>query len=73
MVLNPYFFLERDEKWRIPNLELTLKIPKGKYVHLENETGEILKNTRNVDHNPTRKMGGKKWLMTEEELKQPKD
>ncbi|MEX0981891.1 MAG: PspC domain-containing protein [Bacteroidales bacterium] len=69
LVLNPYFFLERDEKWRIPRVELTLEVPEGKYVHLEKETREILENTHNVDRISTWKMGGKTWLMTKNGLK----
>jgi hypothetical protein len=73
LILNPYFFLERDEKWRIPRVELTLEVPKGKYVHLEKETNEILEHADNVDQTSAWRMSGKTWLMTEEGLKQTKE
>jgi phage shock protein PspC (stress-responsive transcriptional regulator) len=69
LVLNPYFFLEGDEKWRIPRVELTLEVPVGKFVHLEKETREILEHANNVDQTSAWRMSGKTWMMTEEGLK----
>jgi phage shock protein PspC (stress-responsive transcriptional regulator) len=69
VVLNPYFFLEGNDKWRFPRVELSLEVPEGKYLHLDYETHEIIKTAYNSDRIPARKMSGKIWLMTSDGLK----
>lgn len=73
LVLDPYFFVEGDEKWRFPRVEVTLEVPEGQYVILEKETRDILDNVYNVDHVSDWRMGGKTWLMTGLGLKDVSD
>ncbi len=68
LTLNPYFYIEGSQKWRFPDVDLTLRIPEGKYVYLQHGTREILDNIYNVDHISDWRMGGKLWLMTEDGL-----
>ena len=69
LILDPYFFLERNEKWRFPRIDITIELPEGKYVYLEKNTREILNDVYNVDHVSDWRMGGSTWLMTENGLK----
>ncbi|MFC2129314.1 PspC domain-containing protein [Bacteroidota bacterium] len=66
--LDPYFFIEGDEKWRFPRIELTVFIPDGKHIILEKETREILHNVYNVNHVSEWSMAEKTWVMTDDGL-----
>lgn len=68
LVLDPYFFLEGDEKWRFPRIDLTLYVPEGKYIILEKETREILHNVYNVNHISEWSMANKTWMMSDRGL-----
>ncbi len=64
VTFNPYFFLEGNDKWRFPRVELSLEVPEGKYIVLGDETSDIIKTAYSSDRLPARKMSGKTWLMT---------
>ncbi len=68
LVLNPCFFIEGDEKWRFPEVDITLYLPEGKYLYLDKETREMLEDVYNVDHLSDWRMGGKTWRMTDKGL-----
>jgi len=72
IVVDPYFFIDGTEKWRFPRIDLTIYIPEGKYLTLEKETREILKNIYNVNHVSEWSMADKTWLMTNDGLEQAK-
>lgn len=66
--VDPWFSLEKDEKWRFPRVEITLFVPRGKVIQLDENTREYLENIYNVDHISDRRMAGKMWRMTDDGL-----
>lgn len=69
LILDPYFFLESDDKWRFPRVNVTLYLPEGKVVRLDKSTREMLENIYNINHISDWRMGGKTWIMTDDGLK----
>lgn len=67
--LNPYFFIDGGIKWRFPRVEITLEIPEGQYIYLDEGTREVLDDVYNVDHISDWRMDGKLWQMTRNGLK----
>ncbi len=68
LVLDPYFSVDLDHKWRFPRVEAIIRVPEGKVVVLHRETRDILEGVRNVNRLSDWNMAGKSWLMTEEGL-----
>ena len=68
LVLDPYFSVDLDHKWRFPRVETIVRVPEGKVVVLDRQTRDILEGVRNVDRLSDWNMAGKSWLMTEEGL-----
>ncbi|MEN8156387.1 MAG: PspC domain-containing protein [Bacteroidota bacterium] len=68
LILDPYFSVELDHKWRFPRVETTLRIPEGKVVVLDRETRDYLDGIHNVDRLSDWNMAGKTWKMTREGL-----
>jgi hypothetical protein len=68
LILDPYYSVDLDHKWRFPRVETTIRIPEGKVVVLDRKTRDYLEGIRNVDHLSDWNMAGKTWKMTEEGL-----
>jgi phage shock protein PspC (stress-responsive transcriptional regulator) len=68
LVLDPYFSVDLEHKWRFPRVETTVRVPEGKVVVLDRQTRDILEGIHNVDHLSDWNMAGKSWKMTEEGL-----
>jgi phage shock protein PspC (stress-responsive transcriptional regulator) len=68
LILDPYFSVDLDHKWRFPRVETTVRIPEGKVVVLDRKTRDILEGVRNVNRLSDWNMAGKSWIMTEEGL-----
>jgi phage shock protein PspC (stress-responsive transcriptional regulator) len=68
LVLDPYFSVDLENKWRFPRVEAVVRVPLGKVVVLDYKTRDILEGVRNVDRLSDWNMAGKSWLMTEEGL-----
>ena len=68
LVLDPYFSVDLEHKWRFPRVETIVRVPEGKVVVLDRQTRDILEGVRNVDHISDWNMAGKSWKMTEEGL-----
>jgi len=68
LILDPYFSVELEHKWRFPRVETTLRVPEGKVVVLDRQTRDILEGVRNVDRLSDWNMAGKTWKMTDEGL-----
>ncbi len=68
LVLDPYFSVGLENKWRFPRVEAVIRVPEGKVVVLDRETRNILEGVRNVDHLSDWNMAGKTWKMTGEGL-----
>ncbi|MCP4310985.1 MAG: PspC domain-containing protein [Bacteroidetes bacterium] len=68
LILDPYYSVGLENKWRFPRVETTLRIPEGKVVVLDRETRNYLEGIRNVNNLSDWNMAGKTWEMTEEGL-----
>jgi len=68
LILDPYFSVDLEHKWRFPRVETTVRIPEGKVVVLDRKTRDILEGVRNVNRLSDWNMAGKSWIMTEEGL-----
>ena len=68
MILDPYFSVSLENKWRFPRMEAVIRVPEGKVVVLDRETRDLLEGVRNVNHLSEWNMAGKSWLMTEDGL-----
>lgn len=68
LILDPYFSMDLDNKWRFPHVEAVVRVPEGKVVVLDRETRDILEGVRNVDRLSDWNMAGKTWKMTGEGL-----
>ena len=68
LILDPYFSVDLDQKWRFPRMEAIIRIPEGKVVALGRDTRDLLEGVRNVNHLSDWNMAGKSWIMTGEGL-----
>jgi phage shock protein PspC (stress-responsive transcriptional regulator) len=68
LILDPYFAVDLENKWRFPRVEVIIRVPDGKVVVLDRDTRDILEGVRNIDHLSDWNMAGKTWRMTEEGL-----
>ena len=68
VILDPYFSLKKTYKWRTPGTKVTIMVPPGKYIRLDNNTKYFLRNVETVDDIWDRKLAGEVWLMTEDGL-----
>jgi phage shock protein PspC (stress-responsive transcriptional regulator) len=68
LLLDPYFSLEKPDKWRSPGTKVTVMVPPGKFIRLDNNTRYFLHNVETVENIWDRKLAGEVWQMTEDGL-----
>ena len=68
LVLNRFFILGDQAKWRKQGVLVTLKVPTGKQVQLGNELDQLHFDFDNVNNIWSKEMVGKTWTMTPEGL-----
>lgn len=68
LYFDPYFILGKDEKWRGQDVEITVKVPDGKAVYLNENIVEIINDIENVSNTWDNDMVGKTWEMKPEGL-----
>lgn len=70
LILDEYFRMDGDYKWRFPEIDLLLKIPENSKIYVSPEMEEIL-GYSDMDDNYSGKwdLPGKTWVMTEYGLK----
>lgn len=68
LFLDSYFTLAQQSKWRNQEVIVTLKVPKGKMVHLGQNLDQLYFDFENLDNLWSKEMTGKTWLMTPEGL-----
>ncbi len=68
LILDPYYSVGLENKWRFPRVGTTIRIPEGKVVVIDRDTRNYLDGIRNVDDLSDWNMAGKIWKMTEEGL-----
>ncbi len=68
LLFDPYFFLSDEDKWRDQKLYVTLKVPEGKSIFLNEDMVDIIYDVENVTNTWDRDMIGKYWEMTSDGL-----
>ncbi len=63
MVFDPYFILEEGVKWRGQEVRITVKVPEGKAVYLDDDMVKIIHDIENVSNTWDGDMVGKTWVM----------
>jgi len=66
--LNPFFQLPKEDKYHFQEVFLTLKLPGGKSVYLDESTRDIIYDVKNTSNTWDNDMLGKTWTMTENGL-----
>jgi phage shock protein PspC (stress-responsive transcriptional regulator) len=66
--LDPYFSLIKPNKWRMPETEVNIMVPHGKFIRLDKNTRYFLENVETVEDIWERKLAGDVWMMTEDGL-----
>lgn len=67
-----YFTLAKDSKWRNQRLHITVKVPEGKVVYLDESMDEIIYNIDNLSNTRDEFMVNQKWIMTKDGLSELK-
>lgn len=65
---NSFISFDRQQKIRGQEVQLTLLLPLGKIVYLDESLRELIYDIENVTNTHDRDMLGKKWIMTEKGL-----
>jgi phage shock protein PspC (stress-responsive transcriptional regulator) len=68
LFLNSFFTIGGKAKWRGQEVQLILKVPTGKKVHLGNKLNQLHLDFDNLNNIWVPEMAGKTWLMTPEGL-----
>ena len=68
LVLNRFFTIGNQAKWRKQEVQITLKVPVGKQVYLVKDLDQLHFDFDNVNNIWTKEMTGKTWEMTPEGL-----
>jgi hypothetical protein len=69
LILNPYFVIGNQAKWRSQEVTVTVKVPQGKQIRLGKDLDELRLNIDNLNNMWDADMTEKIWLMTPEGLK----
>jgi hypothetical protein len=68
LYFDPYFVLAKDEKWRGQEIFITVKVPEGKAIFLNDNMVKIINDIENVSNTWDGDMVGKTWIMKPEGL-----
>jgi phage shock protein PspC (stress-responsive transcriptional regulator) len=68
VVFDPYFILNKDDKYRGQQVDITIKVPEGKAVYLSDDLVKIIHDIENVSNTWDGDMVGKTWVMKPEGL-----
>ena len=69
LIIDPYFRLGEEEKWRSQELELVLSLPIGYRIFLDESAQEYLSGVDNQENLWSKRMVGHEWIMEEKGLK----
>jgi len=68
LIIDPFFRLGKDEKWRDQELELTISLPVGYRIFLDESTREYLQGVDNQEDLWSEHMVGYAWTMEDRGL-----
>lgn len=63
MLFDPYFIIGQDVRWRGQEVSITVKVPEGKAIYLDNDMVKIIHDIENVSNTWDGDMVGKTWVM----------
>lgn len=69
---NPYYTIKDNKRWLDQEVDITVKVPKGKSVYLGNKMERIINDIENVSNTWDGDMVGKYWEMTDLGLQEKK-
>jgi phage shock protein PspC (stress-responsive transcriptional regulator) len=70
---DPYYLLKENARWRDQEVYLTLKVPEGKSVYLNEKMKNIINDIQNTENMWDGDMVGKTWTMTADGLSLKKE
>jgi len=65
---DPYYMLKENARWRDQEIFLTLKVPEGKSIYLNQKMTSIISDIQNTENMWDGDMVGKTWTMTADGL-----
>ena len=68
LVLNRFFMIGNQSKWRDQQVQVIVKVPKGKMIHLDEDLNQLHFDFDNINNIWDPEMAGKTWIMTPEGL-----
>ena len=68
LALNRYFMIGNQSKWRDQQVQVIVKVPKGKMIHLDEDLNQLHFDFDNINNIWDPEMAGKTWIMTPEGL-----
>lgn len=68
LVLDELFYLDGGQKFRVQEIEVIVKVPKGKTVYLDKSLTNVIYDVDNVTNTYDQDMLGRRWKMNEREL-----
>jgi phage shock protein PspC (stress-responsive transcriptional regulator) len=68
LVLDPWFFPGENDKWKDQRVNITLKIPEGMSIYMDEKVDRIIYDIDNVSNTWDHEMVGKTWVMLPEGL-----
>jgi len=69
---NPYYTIKDNKRWLDQEVDITVKVPRGKSVYLGNKMEKIIYDIENVSNTWDGDMVGKYWEMTDLGLQEKK-
>ncbi|HEX7583568.1 MAG TPA: PspC domain-containing protein, partial [Prolixibacteraceae bacterium] len=68
LVLDSHFTIGNQAKWRNQEVQITVKVPSGKMIHLSPNLDQLHFDFENINNIWNKEMTGKTWIMTPEGL-----
>lgn len=68
VVLDEIFYLDGDQKFRMQEIEVIVKVPKGKIIYLDASLKNVIYDVDNVTNTYDQDMLGRRWKMNDKEL-----
>jgi phage shock protein PspC (stress-responsive transcriptional regulator) len=68
VMLDEIFYLDGDQKFRMQEIEIIVKVPKGKVIYLDKSLKNVIYDVDNVTNTYDLDMLGRRWTMNDKEL-----
>jgi len=68
IVLDEIFYLNGDQKFRMQEIEIIVKVPKGKVIYLDRSLKNVVYDVDNATNTYDQDMLGRRWKMNDKEL-----